>query len=314
MKATVVICTRNPRPEVMRRVLRCLAAQTLSVARWDAILVDNGSSPPLAPAAGDGPASLRTVVEPVTGLVQARIRGIRAATGDMIVFVDDDNLLAADYLEQALRIAGEFPQIGAFGGRISAEFEGEEPAWLRPFRSHLALADVRRDEWANITGDAAVLPCGAGLCVRTALAERWADLVATDPDRRGLGRSGGRTLACEDTDLVLSCADAGWGTGRFTALHLTHVIPATRLGFDYQRRLAADIGYSYGRLRAIRGETSRGRRAIAAVKTGLAFLGVKHRGKTRRLDIAYHFGYWRGLASPRSKSPLSAARPLQADA
>jgi glycosyltransferase involved in cell wall biosynthesis/lysophospholipase L1-like esterase len=299
MTVSVVICTRNPRPEVFARVLRCLATQTLPGDRWEAIVVDNGSRPRLAVAANAGLANVRAVVEPVMGLVHARIRGIREATGDLLVFVDDDNLLDADYLEQAARIAGEFPRIGAFGGRISPEFEAEEPAWLRPFRGHLAIVDFPRDEWANSTGDGAVLPCGAGLCVRRSLADRWAASVAADPARLALGRSGGHTLACEDTDLVLSCADAGWGTGRFTSLHLTHVIPAERLGFDYQQRLAADIGFSYGRLRAIRGETSRGRRVIAAVKTMLAFLGVTHRGNARRLDVAYHRGYQRGLTSRR---------------
>jgi len=38
------------------------------------------------------------------------------------------------------------------------------------------------------------------------------------------------------------------------------------------------------------------RRAIAAVKTALAWIGVKHRGKARMLDYEYHRGYWRGLS------------------
>jgi glycosyltransferase involved in cell wall biosynthesis len=298
---SVIVCTRNPKSGLLNRTLDRLASQTLPRGRWELIVVDNGSEPPLSLGAAAGLVNVRRVVEPVAGLTTARICGIREARGELVVFVDDDNLLDPDYLEQAVQIADAHPQIGAFGGRISPEFEGEEPDWLRPFRSHLAVVDFPRDEWSNVSGERAVLPCGAGLCIRRTLAEQWAARVAADPRRLSLGRTGDRALSCEDTDMVLSCADCGWGTGRFTALHLTHIIPASRLAFDYQKRLAADIGYSYGRLLAIRGEASRGRRAIALVKTVLAFFGVKHRGRARSLDLAFHHGVWRGLRSGRHR-------------
>lgn len=298
---SVVLCTRNPRRPVLERVLARLAAQTLPADRWELLVVDNASEPALAIGDLPGPANVRAVVEPVVGLTAARLRGIGEARGRLVVFVDDDNLLDADYLARALAIADAHPGIGCFGGRISPEFEAQEPVWLRPFRPHLAVVDFPRDEWANVRGERAVLPCGAGLCVRLPLARAWAAMVAADPRRLALGRTGSRMLSCEDTDLVLSCADAGWGTGRFTSLHLTHVIPAARLGFSYQKRLAADIGYSYGRLLAIRGEASRGRRWIAFAKTVLAFLGVTHRGPARAIDLAFHHGCWRGLSGGPSR-------------
>ena len=40
-----------------------------------------------------------------------------------IVYVDDDNLLAPDYLAEVVRIAREWPELGAWGGHIEAEFE-----------------------------------------------------------------------------------------------------------------------------------------------------------------------------------------------
>jgi hypothetical protein len=107
----------------------------------------------------------------------------------------------------------------------------------------------------------------------------------------------GALRVSEDDDLVMTCLDQGLGAGRFQALHLRHVIPASRLDYDYHRRLAQDIGYSYGRLLALRGRSSRGRWAIAALKTVLAFLGVTHRDRARKLDVAYHYGYLRGLRS-----------------
>jgi GT2 family glycosyltransferase len=300
MKTSVVICTRNPRPDVFPRVLAALAGQTLPCADWEIVVIDNGSTPPVSVTPPPGSPALRIVVEPQPGLTLARIRGIRESRGDLIVFVDDDNLLDPNFLETALRLAASFPQIGVFGGRISGEFEASPPEWLVPFLSHLALADFPRDEWSSLADDRAVLPCGAGLCVRRSAAERWARHVEADPRRLALDRVGDKTLACGDTDLVLTCLDHGYGSGRFTALHLTHVIPVSRLEHAYHCQLARDIGWSWGRLQAIRGQTSFGRRSIAFGKACLAFLGVKNRGKARQLDLAYHAGAWRGLFSPDS--------------
>ena len=61
-------------------------------------------------------------------------------------------------------------------------------------------------------------------------------------------------------------------------------LPASQFDYAYQRRLARDIGYSYGRL-------------LALGKTALAILGVTHHGRARKLDVANHHGFWRGLSS-----------------
>lgn len=292
---SAVTCTRNPRPEIFERTLQSLASQTLPRDRWECLVVDNASDRPVAESAGRFLPEARAVVEPAIGLTPARLRGIREAQGGLIVFVDDDNLLAADYLEQAIRIADELPQMGAFGGRIEAEFASPPPKWLQPFWSHLALVDFDSDRWSNNPADHSLIPCGAGLCIRREAALAYAGRVAADPRRLALDRVGNATLSCGDTDMVLTAVDAGWGMGRFRALHLTHVIPESRLQFGYHKQLAADIGFSYGRLLKIRGEASRGRRWIAAFKMLLAVAGVTHRGKSRALDTAFHHGVWRGM-------------------
>ncbi len=281
----------------MGRVLEALAKQTLPAQRCEVVVVDNGSLP-----AVDLPDAFlalrhRLVVEPTLGLTPARIRGIREAQGELLVFVDDDNILAPDYLEQALQVANAFPRIGAFGGRVLPEFEQEPPGWMMPFLSHMALADFDRDSWSNLPGDRSVTPCGAGLCIRRPLAQKWATEVTADPRRLALGRRADDAVSGEDADMVYTCIAEGWGAGRFTALCLTHVIPAARLDFDYQRRLARGIGWSYGRLLAIRGWATIDRRLLAWAKVVQGFLGLKHRGRSRTLDLDYHRAFLRGLAS-----------------
>jgi glycosyltransferase involved in cell wall biosynthesis len=293
---SVVVCTRNPDRSTFARTFQHLADQSLPADQWEVVVVDNASQPPVSQPHTDRLPACRLVLESKPGIAEARVRGIRESHGDLVVLVDDDNLLDADYLVTAVRIADSFPQIGAFGGRITLESATPLPDWLEPFRSHLALADFTRDEWALVTAECGVIPYGAGLCIRRGAALHWADDAACAERRAALRSRDGAMRASEDTDLVLTCLDQGFGAGRFTALHLRHVIPEARLDYAYQRRLAYDIGWSYGQLLALRGRATRGGRWIAFLKTALAFLGVKHRGKARGLDLAYHHGFWRGLA------------------
>jgi glycosyltransferase involved in cell wall biosynthesis len=295
---TVVLCTWNPRRDVLARALDALAKQSLPADAWELLIIDNGSAPPVEMPEFPGAAiRCRVVVEPIVGLTSARIRGIREARGPLIVFVDDDNVLDRDYLATALNLAETRPDLGAFSGRVSPEFAVEPPAWLRPFHAYLALSDFDRDAWSTKTFPDDVLPCGAGMCIRRAPVEAWAQAVAADPRRLSLGRKGQSLLSAEDTDMALACIDQGYATGRFTALHLTHVIPAGRLEFDYLRRLARDLGVSYGRLLAMRGDLGVVARAKVWLRTTMSWLGLKYRGPARAIDLAYHRGFLEGVKS-----------------
>jgi glycosyltransferase involved in cell wall biosynthesis len=84
----------------------------------------------------------KIVREERLGLTFARLRGFAEAKGELIVMVDDDNVLAPDYLETAVRIAQNHPALGAFGGKCLPEFEHEPPHWLKGITSGLGLRDL----------------------------------------------------------------------------------------------------------------------------------------------------------------------------
>src|SRR6478609_179898 len=102
-EVSVIICTHNPREHILLRAVEGLRRQTLPVSRWEFVLIDNASAKPVAEyldltwhAAG------RIVREDELGLTPARLRGIAETRGDLVIFVDDDNVLDPDYLEQAV--------------------------------------------------------------------------------------------------------------------------------------------------------------------------------------------------------------------
>lgn len=252
-QVSVVLCTHNPRGDYLDRTLAALREQTLPPERWEFLLVDNASPTPLAAAWTERlPRNGRIVVESTLGLTPARIRGIAETRGDVIVFVDDDNVLAGDYLHQAWMIACEKPFVGAWGGVVTPLFESRAPDWLTPYLPLLAVNAVPRDVWSNCTDPSGTPPCGAGMCVRRHVAKCWAENVRTDPRRLALGRAGASLASCEDIDLAFTACDLGQAAGRFTTLRLTHLIPARRVSIDYMARLVEEVTASQVIFRSLR--------------------------------------------------------------
>lgn len=255
----VILCTHNPRADYLARTFTALAAQSVPPSDYDLIVVDNASSVPLAgrldlawhPAA-------RIVTEPTPGLTQARLRGIAEATADFIVWVDDDNLLAPDYLAHATTLAREWPMLGAWGcGHFIPEWETPPPADFAPYLGYLAVGQRTEDCWSNHAFDYPAMPAGAGLCCRLAVARAYARSVREDPRRLLLGRTGAGLGACEDFDLCLHAIDLGLGTGVFPRLRLTHLMPAARVREDYLIRLVEGHARSTVLLMALRDPASR---------------------------------------------------------
>jgi glycosyltransferase involved in cell wall biosynthesis len=82
-----------------------LQRQTLPLYSWEYLIIDNNSQPSLAENVDLGwHPYARVVREEQLGLTAARLRGIKESTAALLVFVDDDNVLAADFLEQAIAI------------------------------------------------------------------------------------------------------------------------------------------------------------------------------------------------------------------
>jgi hypothetical protein len=257
MNLSVIICAHNPRPEAISRTLSALRTQTLSTDQWELILVDNASSPPLHDhLCLSWHPQARIVVESELGLTPARLRGVRESISDILCFVDDDNVLEADYLINALRIAKDMPWIGCWGGEIHGEFEINPPEWFAPYHSMVAVRSLSRDSWGNAYRYDDAMPCGAGMCVRRLVVEKYFSECANSELRKSLDRKGGSLASNGDVDLAYTAIDMGYGTGRFKSMTLTHLIPAGRLELPYIVKLAESMAESNYMLDSCRVATS----------------------------------------------------------
>ncbi|MDD3180122.1 MAG: glycosyltransferase [Opitutaceae bacterium] len=252
---SVIVPTHNPDRERLRRTLGGLRAQTLPPTDWETILVNNASTrfPDDAFFAGHAPQNLSIVAESVLGLSRARMRGFAAALGEFAVLVDDDNVLAPDYLAETLQLFAAHPRVGAFGGRSLPEFETAPPAWTQEFFPLLALRDPGekplisqglRPAGGTRNEYPLCAPIGAGMALRRPAWMVWLE------SRQGTGlvlsdRSGSRLTSSGDNDIVLALMHAGWEVGYFPQLSLTHLIPANRLEAAYLARLNRSIQQSW---------------------------------------------------------------------
>jgi glycosyltransferase involved in cell wall biosynthesis len=99
-EVSVVIPTHD-RPAGLAAALAALRAQDLDPARFEVIVVDDGSSPP---ARADGVRLLRH--EAARGPAAARNTGWRAARAPLVAFTDDDCTPTAGWLSALLGAAG----------------------------------------------------------------------------------------------------------------------------------------------------------------------------------------------------------------
>jgi glycosyltransferase involved in cell wall biosynthesis len=90
-RLSLVVPTWNRRDSVLR-LLRALHAQSAPASTFEAIVVADGSTDGTLDAvrAHVAPFALRTIDLPRAGRARARNEGIRVATGDVVLFLDDD--------------------------------------------------------------------------------------------------------------------------------------------------------------------------------------------------------------------------------
>jgi glycosyltransferase involved in cell wall biosynthesis len=316
LSLSVIICAHNPRRDYLAETLASLRAQDLEpTVPWELILVDNASAPPLAdwvdlawhPRA-------RIVVEPRLGLTHARLRSFHESEGEILIYVDDDNVLDPDVLRLSLAALRSDPDLGAIGGKVIARYEAPPPPWFDGLGLDLACRDLGEatiyGAWEPGSGPRdypACAPIGAGMAIRR---EAYADYVAaaeTDAVRQGLGRKGADLSSGEDNDMVMTLLEIGWKVAYLPQLRLEHLIPARRLTADYLSQYAYSSNRTWVQVLGLHGIRPWG--AIGAWSRGLRKARAYLRQRAWGSPAAYI--RWRaacGLIDGRALLPRQARR------
>jgi glycosyltransferase involved in cell wall biosynthesis len=247
----VCICTHNPRLDILKLTLAAVAKQTLKPSQYRLIVIDNASSPPieeslLAPLVARG-ISCRIVREPTLGNAYARAKAFRECTAPLVAFVDDDTVLAEDYLAVGLEIMKANPNVGCLGGKLLRAPYLRVPKWLEPLRSYLAICDDKGERQIVdfIRTGGLAEPPSAGMIMRRHLSAPYLEM---EQHYHLLGRKGRHGLrSMEDNLITRSIADLGFACAYDPHLMLVHHIDPSRFHFGYVVRLL----YGQGRSEAV---------------------------------------------------------------
>jgi GT2 family glycosyltransferase len=131
---TVVVCTRE-RPDALAVCLASLVAQRYPSFR--VLVVDNA---PVTAATARVVQNFRSVdylVEPRAGLSFARNAAVRAAPGEILAWIDDDEVADPHWLAEVARALDEHPTADVVSGVIvPAELETPAQLWFEQFGGH----------------------------------------------------------------------------------------------------------------------------------------------------------------------------------
>ena len=155
MDASIVICTYN-RSRLLERLLLALSKQTLPPERFEVIIVDDGSADDTQKVFHDMqplfPNNKYILLHENEGLAVARNKGIETAEADNLLFIDDDCIPRADWVETLCAALGENAIVaGAVESAVSpfillchniAEFHGVMPGRAQGHVSFIAGANM----------------------------------------------------------------------------------------------------------------------------------------------------------------------------
>ncbi|AMQ57483.1 glycosyltransferase [Algoriphagus sanaruensis] len=168
------------------------------------------------------------IFEPKAGLIYARLTGIKSATYNLLLFCDDDNALASDYLTLGSKLFQSNPNLGVLGGYGIPVLEGIEPAWLSRYQKSFALGPQ-----AERSGKIQEIPgyvYGAAAFFRK---KPLLDLIDSGYGFYLTGRTQTQAISGDDLELCWLMQLMGYEIHYKESLKFFHSMPQSRMTTDY---------------------------------------------------------------------------------
>jgi glucosyl-dolichyl phosphate glucuronosyltransferase len=304
---TVAICTHD-RAWQLQGALEALAAAAPPMRLdWEALVILNACHDESAAVVESFKSRLpiRAVAEPRPGISMARNRAVECATGDFILWIDDDVRVTRDWLRRYEAAILAWPDASVFGGKVCASPEAPVSPWFYPALStfgsvfgNLELPGF--EDGASIA--AQFLPIGANYAIRTEVQRRY----RYDPD---LGRVPGRRLRNHEETSVLASVLGDGHEGRWIpSAQVEHVIPPGRQTTAHVRAYFLGNGILKG-LKARAADRGVGFRTLIADSLRVAFAELRYQYARRFAPpqrwsrhlryAAQAHGEWLGKYGPR---------------
>lgn len=252
LDVTVAIPTFNGERRLPTLLQNLRLQETPRRLNWEVLVVDNRSTDGTGRLIRtelkhwQGHVKLRWCYESVPGVAFARRRAVLEARGELVAFLDDDNLPASDWVARAWEFYQQHPRAGAIASRIRGRYGAPPPPGFERISSFLGITD-RGDEPSVYLPHTKALPPAAGLAVRR---RAWLESVPSEP--RLIGPVGVERGAGEDIEAALWLQKSGWEIWYNPKMLTEHVIPAERLSPQQLLSVARAAGLAVHSVRRVR--------------------------------------------------------------
>jgi glycosyltransferase involved in cell wall biosynthesis len=236
MNISIIICTHN-RENLLRNVLQSIAdIDAPEGCSLELIVADNASTDNTRSLIdtfnGNGKFHVKTLFESKLGKTFALNRAIKNASGDILVFVDDDHIVIKEYLQIIYKIVQENSLFNLFCGRILPKWDGTEPSWvhdstkypIRPFP--IPNFDLGEKPFEITIGNS-FIPGAGNLIVKKAVFER----IGLFSEQ--LGPKGNNLCGGEDIEFVNRALKSGERLLYDPMLMQYHHVDKSRLSLRY---------------------------------------------------------------------------------
>lgn len=287
---SVAICTYNGEKTLSLAIDAILALKENDTLLKELLLIDNASkdaTKDICLSYAEKDSRVKYLYESEAGLSNARRCAVQNATGDWMVYVDDDNILDENWLIELCETIKKNPEAGIVNGAVLAvaaePLDDDERMRLSLLYKNLACTHL--NSWDE-PSSAPPFPFGAGMCIKTdalrkILADGWLSLS---------GRKGASLASGEDTELAAKCMALGNTFVYNDKMRLTHLIPKARLSRNYADRLFRGLTEGwYAHVSASRHYVvARGVRAVKYIGVLLSSSFAKHSKDATKRERALH--------------------------
>ena len=224
VKLSIIIAT-HARPDSLGRLIASLKPQ-LRPSRSELIVAENGVAAPTELA--DAASVTVHIHDPRPGKCRAQNLAIKRATGEILIFLDDDLIVANDYVDQVERFFTYHPEFAAMKGRILPLEDPHKIAGVNSVYLDLPLVD-HGDEIIEVRGVMGANMAFLGTALRA---------VGPFDERLGPGAAGHE----EETEMSARFRRAGYHIGYSPNAVVYHEVDPSRANRARFIRVARERG------------------------------------------------------------------------
>ncbi|MBE9179518.1 glycosyltransferase family 2 protein [Oculatella sp. LEGE 06141] len=247
-KITLLTCTHNGE-RTIEQALEAIANQTdVSRDLFEVLVIDNASSDRTSEIAKTAIQRLnlngRVLLESCIGKINAFLKGVQEAQGELISIIDDDNLIEPGFIRYTLEIFEHYPNVGMSGSKNQIIVNQPLPSWFvwvsgrygcaQPF-----LENSEQDPDGRVIAKNGII-AGAGSTFRVrpllnCLEKGYSFFNDTQRGKK-------MKVTGEDTELCWLIRSLGYRFAHDPRIQIRHVIKADRLELQHFEVLSKTIG------------------------------------------------------------------------